>query len=110
LSQRSGNVLDNSDHPDPNAFKQFPEGTVSIKLLFTEAADTTEVPYLVGSKEWDAYIYDKIEPPINPNGVRKVKKIRLVHVDIAVCDSRNDAVTGWVFGTFTYNAALKQIG
>jgi hypothetical protein len=55
-------------------------------------------------------IYDKIEPPINPNGVRKVKKIRLVQVDIAVRDSRNDAVTGLVFGTFTYKRALKQIG
>ncbi len=65
-----GKVWKDADHPDPNAFKQFPDGTVSIKLLFTEA-DTT---YLVGSKEWDAYIYDKIENPINPNGVRKVKK------------------------------------
>ena len=101
-----GKVWRDADHPDPSAFKQFPDGTVSIKLLFTEA-DTTEVPYLVGSKEWDAYIYDKNETPINPNGVRKVKKMRLVQVDIAVRDSRNDYLTGWVFGTFTYNGALK---
>ena len=44
----------------------------------------------MGSKEWDACIYDKIEPPINPNGVCKVKKIRLVQVDIAVRDSWRD--------------------
>jgi hypothetical protein len=97
-----GEVWENPDHPN---IKQFPVGTVGIKLLFTEA-DPKEVPYLEGSREWEAYIYDKTESPVNPNGVRKVKKLRLLQVDIAVRDARNDAVTGWVFGTFTYNAAL----
>jgi hypothetical protein len=101
-----GKVWKVPDHPDPNAFNNFPDGTVSIKLLFTEA-DSKEVPYLDGSKEWDAYIYDKNESPVNPNGVRKVKEMRLLQIDIAVRDVRNDYVTGWVFGTFTYNGALK---
>lgn len=101
-----GRVWRDPDHPDPSAFKQFPDGTVSIKLLFTEA-DTKEVPYLDGAKEWQAYIYDKVDVPINPNGTRKVKTLRLVQVDVAVRDSRNDTLTGWVFGTFTYNGVLK---
>ena len=100
-----GEVWENPNHPNPGAFKHFPDGTVGIKLLFTEA-DATEVPYMAGAKEWEAFIYDKMESPINPNGARTVKKLRLLQVDIAVRDTKNDAVTGWVFGTFTYNGAL----
>jgi hypothetical protein len=100
-----GKVWKDPNHPEPKEFASFPDGTVSIKLLFTEA-NPAEVPYLEGSKEWDAYIYDKNESPINPNGVRKVKTMRLLQIDIAVRDVRNDSVTGWVFGTFTYNNAL----
>lgn len=101
-----GRVWRNHDAPDLSALRSFPDGTVSIKLLFTQAT-VKEAPYLAGSKEWDAYIYDKTEFPVNPNGTRSVQKLRLLQVDIAVRDSRNDQSTGWVFGTFTYNGSVR---
>jgi hypothetical protein len=101
-----GRIWRNHDRPNLSALRSFPDGTVSIKLLFTQAT-VKEVPYLAGSKEWDAYIYDKTEFPVNPNGTRSIQKLRLLQVDIAVRDDRNDKNTGWVFGTFTYNGKLS---
>jgi hypothetical protein len=100
-----GKVWADPNNPNPEAFHDFPDGTVSIKLLFS-LADPSEVPYIAGSKEWDAYIYTKTETPTNPNGARTVQKMRLLQVDIAVRDTRNDANTGWVFATYTVNGAL----
>ncbi len=73
----------------------FLEGAVGAKLLFTEAT-IDQVPYLNGSYEWDAYIFDKQQRKV-------IKKLRLLQVDIAVKDSRASSTTGWVFGTFVYN-------
>lgn len=73
----------------------FFEGTVGAKLLFTEAT-IDQVPYLNGSYEWDAYIFDKQQRKV-------IKKLRLLQLDIAVKDSRANTTTGWVFGTFVYN-------
>lgn len=88
--------------PDINK-SDFPEGTVCFKLIFTDAP-VEEVPFLKGSLEWDAHIYD--------NTVKKdikgkvVKKVRLLQVDIAVKDSRAPH-TQWAFGTFIYNNAKE---
>jgi hypothetical protein len=91
---------------DPNkpnaAAAVFPEGTVSCKLLFSQA-NVDQVPYLAGSLEWDAYIYTNTETPANPNGARSLQKLRLLQIDVAVRDKRVDSTTGWVFGTFIYN-------
>jgi hypothetical protein len=51
-----GQVWKNSQAPDPKK-AVFPNGTVAVKLLFTEAT-ADEVPYLTGQegREWQAYI------------------------------------------------------
>lgn len=97
-------VWKDPDNPDPTAAK-FPEGTVSVKLLFTQANEK-EVPYLKGAKEWDAYIYKETLVPPNTLTERVVQKMRLLQIDVAVRDSHAAPETGWVFGTFIYNGDL----
>ena len=95
-----------------SAMTSFPVGTVSFKLLFTDAT-AAEVPYLADSVEWQAMINETGPAPdfvIQNSRVSSPVPMRLLQVDIAVRDSRADATTGWVFGTFVYNAALKQAG
>lgn len=76
----------------------FPEGTYAIKLIFTTAS-LREVPYLTGSKEWNAAIGSNDR---TDDGT--VVKMRLLQVDVAVRDSDANAYTGWLFGTFMYDA------
>lgn len=81
---------------DPDATKAlFEEGTVSFKLLFTDAT-VAQIPWLDRTLEWQAHI--------NPAGggtTRTVRTVRLIQVDVGIRDSRA-AETGWVFGTFVY--------
>ncbi|GJM22639.1 MAG: hypothetical protein DHS20C15_25540 [Planctomycetota bacterium] len=73
---------------------------MAIKLLFTAADPAVPgdgVPYLKNSKEWQANI-----APYKSND-RQPARLRLLQVDIAVRDARNDDVTGWLFGTFVCN-------
>ena len=93
----------------PDATKaDFPVGTVAAKLLFTHATPE-EVPFLKGAPEWQANIND---PKVRDHrgcpviGKRFVQTVRLLQFDVAVRDARADATTGWVFGTFAYNAKL----
>ena len=76
--------------PNPGNFPAagFPEGTVAIKLLFTQA----EPPFLKNSIKWQADIYRGKMPP---------QTMRLLQIDVAVRD--NLSPTGWVFGTFMYH-------
>jgi hypothetical protein len=99
-----GKVWQDPDKPDASA-AHFRDGTVSIKLLFTQAT-VDQVPYLQGDKEWQAYIYTSVNQPTNPQAPRAVQTLRLLQVDISVRDTRADATTGWLFGTFTYNGNL----
>lgn len=71
----------------------FPDGAYSIKLLFTTASPR-EVPYLTGSKIWNAAIEDD----------GSAVPMRLLQVDVAVRDAEANPFTGWVFGTFIYDA------
>ena len=90
-----GRVWDKPWAPNPAA-AVFPEGTVAIKVLFTQAT-ATEVPYLQGAPEWEANI--EVRP-----GAREQGNLRLLQIDFAVRDKRADPWTGWVFGTFQYSA------
>lgn len=86
---------------DGNA--NFANGAMGIKLLFTQAdpdVPADGVPYLRNSKEWQANIAKFSSNGTNP---REPQTLRLLQVDIAVRDVRNDAATGWLFGTFVYN-------
>ena len=78
----------------------FPEGTVTFKLLFTTAPETIG-PFLQGSPEWVADI-DR-SPDVT---AIKATKVRLLQVDVAVKDSRS-LCGGWVFGTFQYDASVS---
>jgi hypothetical protein len=87
-----GQVWNNPASPTTESVK-FPVGTVSAKLLFTDAA-VSQVPYLANSKTWFA--------DINRNGT--AVEMRLLQLDIGIRDSRADSHTGWIFGTFMYDA------
>lgn len=88
---------------------RFPVGTVSIKLLFTQA-DKDQVPYLEDSIEWDAMIFKDLSSTKDSNRSMTPTKLRLLQIDIAIRDSRADDKTGWVFGTFVYNKGNQQAG
>ena len=77
----------------------FPDNTVTFKLLFTDAP-VDKVPFLRDSVEWLANVY----PDTRYNQPRIDKTMRLLQVDIAVKDPRASAESGWVFGTFIYDA------
>ncbi len=100
--------------PDPKNFspKGFPEGSVSLKLLFTEATPQ-DVPYLRGSVEWQADT--KRARKLAPNEQEACKtdlscfrKLHLLQVDVAVKVGPSVSPTGWVFGTFTYDEAARE--
>lgn len=97
-----GQVWCNPNEPDPKK-ANFPAGTVMFRLVFT-TADTAEVPYLLNSMRWMAYVDAATSAPFGKKGLEDVN---LLQVDIGVKTSSTDAPTGWVFGTFVYNGALK---
>lgn len=88
---------------------RFPVGTVSIKLLFTQATKD-QVPYLEDSIEWDAMIFKDFSSTRDSNRSTTPTKLRLLQIDIAIRDPRADDKTGWVFGTFVYNHGNQQPG
>lgn len=89
-----GQVWKDPDLPNPGGAR-FPVGSVSIKLIFTEAP-VSQVPYLAGSVEWQADIN-------RANNAGPRPTLRLLQVDVAVRESRAASTTGWVFGTFVYD-------
>ncbi len=76
--------------PNPANFPEngFPEGTVAVKLLFTQS----EPDYAKNSVVWKADLYRGKMPP---------QQMRLLQIDVAVRD--DNSPTGWVFGTFLYH-------
>lgn len=92
-----GQVWKDPENPNED-LSDFPEGTVCFKLLLTETP-LEEAPYLENSLTWTANIF----VPANEKKKRFDKTVRLVQLDIAIKDDR--ASTGWVYGTFTHNAA-----
>ncbi len=95
-----GQVWKNPQHPNPAA-AHFPYGSVSAKLLYTDA-DSSTVPYLRGSPEREVYVYSHV----SETKKRVVKKLRLLQLDVVVRDQRANDGSGWVFGTLIYDAAI----
>jgi len=91
-----GQVWCDPNNPSLTAVN-FPEGTVSAKLLFT-AASPTQLPFLAGSVQWKANINR------NATGPGNAPTLRLLQIDLAVRDSRNTD-TGWIFATLIYDSA-----
>jgi hypothetical protein len=111
--------------PNPQSFpaKGFPDGTMAIKLLFTQASANDGVNYLENSVEWKADTGD-----FDKEGFKNTKRIsekgtseeeckkdekkcfstmRLLQIDVAVRDDSGNSPTGWVFATFTYDKDAK---
>jgi hypothetical protein len=78
----------------------FPDGTVVAKILFSDvtAADFEDgVDLLAGAPEVDVNL--KVR---GTKAQKKIQKMRLMQMDVAIRDSRATE-TGWVFGTFAYD-------
>lgn len=88
--------------PDPIK-SNFPEGTVSFKLLFTDA-DIDKIPFLKNTLEWKANIYLCNPNTDCKNKTRTDRTVRLLQIDIAIKDKRA-LKTGWVYGTFMYDGS-----
>lgn len=82
----------------------FAEGTVVIKLLNT-TADAASVPYLRGSTEWQANGHVQFGPDKYSICDRRVRKVHLIQIDLAVVDERSP--TRWVYSTLAYNGNLS---
>lgn len=100
-----GQVWKDPNDPTPSA-AQFPEGTVTAKLLFTTFTNT-QLPSIGGALSWKAAIHKAISCGRNSTDtgpcVRTIGDLRLLQLDVAVKD-KDAGKTGWVFGTFRYNA------
>jgi hypothetical protein len=85
----------------------FPEGSVSFKVLFTEASQA-EINALEGAPTWTAHIHTQGAPCRREDPCpREEKTVTLLQIDVAVKDARATD-TGWVFGTFVYDRRLTD--
>lgn len=92
-----GQVWKNPELPNIHAIR-FPVGAVITKALFTTATPA-EAPQLEGSLVWLA----NINSTIDLYSPKQLREVRLMQLDVAVRDSRADATTGWVFGSYVYD-------
>jgi hypothetical protein len=93
------NVFADPCSPSVPQSVNFPEGSVSVKFLFTDASED-EVTYLRDAPQYDANI-DRAGSgsQSRPAADRGRRTVRLLQVDISVKD-KNAPDTAWVFGTF----------
>lgn len=101
---------------DPNLTAlPFPEGTVAVKLVFTEATPADD-PKLAGAPELRANIHADFDPrdaacasltDASGKAAQRVPQtLRLIQVDLAVRENRASYKTGWVYGSFRYDGAM----
>jgi hypothetical protein len=98
--------------PDLGAFP-FPEGTVAIKLVFTEATSTDDTK-LEGAPTLDANIHAAAAPGLCAPAITASGKpaprtpgaLRLIQIDLAVREDRASYKTGWVFGSYRYDGTM----
>jgi hypothetical protein len=87
----------------------FPEGTASVKFLFTDASPD-EVSYLAGAPEYDANIDAAGSGSTGrPVTGRSKRTVRLLQVDVSVKHNLS-STTGWVFGTFGWVGPARGDG
>ena len=79
--------------------KKFPDGSVSVKILFT----TAQIAELNGSFTWIA----NVSPAKSTS--RKLREVKLVQIDVAVKDSTligtKKEIDHWMMTTFYYDAS-----
>ena len=102
-----GKVWRNHHRPDLSSAVNFPRGSVSFKLIFSEATPS-EVPFLKGSPVWKATVAKRLDLNKDPSRERVPRDLRLIQVDLAVRDQRAESTTGWVFGTFIYHCDVAS--
>jgi hypothetical protein len=105
-----GEVFAEPCNPSFPVAMKFPNDTVSVKFLFTDASPD-EVAYLQGAPEYDAFI-DSLGAGSGGQdpSTRTIRSVRLLQVDISVKDSAKTGRsldTGWVFGTFVWRGPAK---
>lgn len=85
--------------PPDFANKKFPDGSVSVKILFT----TAKLDELNGSFTWIA----NVSPAKSTS--RKLREVKLVQIDVAVKDSTligtKKEIDHWMMTTFYYDAS-----
>ncbi len=116
-----GRIWTNYCNPSKEALQAvvFPEGSVSFKVLFTEASDA-EIDALAGAPIWTAHIHPQgVRPGRDPDHERpevcditescprELRDLTLLQIDVAVKDARAGE-TGWVFGTFVYDRRVAS--
>jgi hypothetical protein len=92
-------------NPDPTGLNSMPDGSYVIKLLFSTVNETA-LSIVKGALEWDADIYVNKSPAFRNAGPlsrfeRNLGKVRLIQIDLQVCDDRS--LTGWLLGTYGYD-------
>ena len=101
-----GRVWSDPQSPDPNR-SQFLEGTVVVKLLFSDAPDS-RVPDLQGAPTWTAFIRKAHKSCRFSQEPREVRNVRLLQMDFAVKD-RRAGITGWFFGSLVYEKSASGV-
>lgn len=81
----------------------FPQGTLVIKILNT-TADAASVGYLKWSTDWQANGHVQYGPESYSTCDRRVRKVHLIQIDLAVVDERSP--TRWVYSTLVYDGNL----
>ena len=103
-----GKVFDDPCDPTVPATVIFPDGTVAIKFLFTDAnlgAYGGQVSYLDGGPKFKALIDPEGKSSAQPVQGRKERDVQLVQFDLGVKDRATK--TGWVFGTYAWIGPKK---
>ncbi len=90
-----GQVWSDKTRPNPGAAR-FPVGTVTAKLLLTDATDQ-EAPFIAHESNL-AWFADTL-------GTGVPKRYRLLQVDVAVKEAESASFSGWVFGTFVFDGS-----
>jgi hypothetical protein len=92
-----GQVWKDHEHPAKDLKKiEFPVGTVVCKVLFVDVP-TDQVVFLSPPLKWQGYITATFQ-----SNTRSIRNLSLIQMDIMV--RHKTAPSGWVFGTFQYNA------
>jgi len=98
----------NPDFEGPNGTGiVFPEGTVSFKLLFTQATPE-ECPFLKNIPAWEVMTAMYPGSSADPDPPRVLSTVRLLQIDVAVKDGRFGSPTGWNFASFLTSDDVKD--
>lgn len=93
-----GQVWKNKAQP-ASLLAKFPVGTVTAKLLFTDATDE-EAPFISHGSNlaWHADTKNDGKP----------RRLRLLQLDVAVKEPGTEEFSGWVFGTFVFDGSQNK--